>query len=828
MTKKKEKREIVNEDLCLDEIMSDRFGRYSKYIIQERALPDARDGLKPVQRRILYGMHYDGNTADKATRKSAKTVGLVMGTFHPHGDTSIYDAMIRMSQDWKINLPLVYVQGNNGSIDDDPAAAMRYTEAKLSKNADLLLTDIEYDTVKMTNNYDDTVLEPTVLPVAIPLLLINGSTGIASGYATNMAPHNLNEVVNATIFRLTHPNCTLDKVMSFIKGPDFPTGGIVQGKADIRNAFKTGKGKIVLRGKCEIVDNKTNQQIIITEIPYEIVKSSLVKRITDLSLGKDLDGISDVRDESGKNGLKIVIDIKKDANAEMILNYLYKNTDLQINYNYNNIAIAEHRPQLLSLLNLIDVFIAHRKEVIYNRSVFLKKKKSDQKHIIEGLVKAISVLDKVIKIIRNSKDKKDAKDKLIKTFKFTEPQAEAIVNLRLYRLTNTDVTILANELDTLKKEIKELDKIINSEDELISVIEKDLKEINKNYPTPRKTTIEDEVEEIVVDKASMITNEDCYITVSKDGFIKRFSQRAYDANVGQVPFTKEDDYLLGMRKCETVDTLLVFSSKGTYAQIPVYTIDECRFKDPGKPISSYVKFDGYEKFVGAIVVKTFDTFAFVVTATKNGMVKRTSIPRLELQRTSRPVPCMKLKGDDEMVSACLSYEEDDMLLISKDGYYNYYSTEFLQDLAPKALGVAGINVKKDELAAMVIKHKGVNEELIISSHLGGFKRIHFSDLEKTNRNAKGARLYKQVKSKPHYVIFAKTTKGTTKLLFKDSEEAINVSEIPFMDLDSSFSMPFDITGDSYSFIKEDMSDFEEALIIDIPKGYFEETDTEED
>ena len=828
MSKKvKEKKESINEDLCLDEIMSDRFGRYSKYIIQERALPDARDGLKPVQRRILYGMHYDNNTADKPTRKCAKTVGLVMGTFHPHGDTSIYDAMIRLSQDWKINLPLVFIQGNNGSIDDDPPAAMRYTEARLSKNADLLLTDIESDTVKMTNNYDDTVLEPTVLPVSIPLLLINGSTGIASGYATNMAPHNLNEVIDATIYRLKHPTCSLDKVMSFIKGPDFPTGGIVQGKDSIRDVFKTGKGRIVLRSKCEIVESKGSKQIIVTEIPYEIVKSSLVKKITDVSLSKDIDGISDVRDESGKNGLKIVIDIKKEANAEMILNYLYKNTDLQIYYNYNNIAIANHRPQLLSLLEILDVFIEHRKEVIYNRSVFLKKKKSEQKHIIEGLVKAISVLDKVIKIIRNSKDKKDAKDKLIKTFKFSDAQAEAIVNLRLYRLTNTDVTILNDELKTLKKEIKELDEIINSKDVLSDVIENDLKNINKNYPTPRKTKIENEVEEIVVDKVSMITNEECYISLSKDGYLKRFSQRAFDSNVDQIPFTKDGDYLIGMRKCETVDTLLVFSSKGTYCQLPVYSIDECRFKDPGKHISSYVKFDGFEKFVGAVLVKSFDTFAFVVTATKNGMVKRTSIPRFELSRTSRPVPCMKLKNGDEMVSAVLSYEEDDLLLISKDGYYNYYSTEYLQDLAPKAQGVAGINVKKDELACAIIKHKNSNEELLITSDKGGFKRIHFSDLSETNRNAKGSRLYKQVKSKPHAVLFAKAVKGNSSIIFKDENfTKFGVSEIPFMDLDSSFSVPFTFDNDAYSFIIDDMNGFEEALIIDIPKGYFEETDSE--
>ena len=823
------KKEIVQNNVteALDDIMSTRFGAYSKYIIQERALPDARDGLKPVQRRILYSMYIDGNTHEKPHRKSAKTVGSVMGIFHPHGDSSIYEAMVRMSQDWKINIPLVDMHGNNGSIDDDPPAAMRYTEARLSKNALLLLDDIDKNAVAMTNNYDDTVLEPTVLPARYPLLLVNGSTGIASGYATNIAPHNLNEVVDATIYRLNHPTCTLDKLMSFIKGPDFPTGGIVQGKENIREIFKTGKGKVVLRSKCEIVESKTNNQIIITEIPYEVIKANLVKKISDIYLSKDIDGIADVRDESGRAGLKIVVDLKKDANAEMILNYLYKNTDLQINYSYNNIAIVNHTPTLMSLTDALDAYIEHRKEVVLNRSIFLRDKKKNQRHIIEGLIKAISVLDQVIKIIRKSKDKKDAKDNLIKKFKFTEPQAEAIVNLRLYRLSNTDITLLEQEYKNLNKEIKQLESIIKSKEVLIETLTNELKEVNKEYSTPRKSKIEDEVEEIVIDKVSMVTNESCYISVSKDGYIKRFSQRAFDANAGQIPSTKESDYLIGVRPAETLDTLLVFTSKGTYAYLPVYKLDECKFKENGKHLSAYVKMDGMEKVVGAVLVKNFDTFAFILTLSKKGMIKRTSIPRLDVQRFSKVLPAMKLKGDDELVAACLSYEEDDVLILSKDGHYNYYSTEMLADLAPRAQGVGAINVKNDEAVTMVVNHHD-SSEVLITSNRGGFKRLHFDDLEVTSRNAKGNRIFKQVKSNPHEILYAKSVFSRNTLLFKDEEGfSLQVSEIPFMDCESAFSSPIEFDEASYYFVKDDMSDIEEVNIIDIPDGYYKEEESDE-
>ena len=827
MARKKE--EIIENNLneALDDIMSDRFGSYSKYIIQERALPDARDGLKPVQRRILYSMYIDGNTFEKPHRKSAKTVGSVMGTFHPHGDSSIYEAMVRMSQDWKINVPLVDMHGNNGSIDDDPPAAMRYTEARLSKTASLLLDDIDKESVPMTNNYDDTHLEPTVLPARYPVLLVNGSTGIASGYATNIAPHNLCEVLNATIYRLNNPNCTLPKLMTFIKGPDFPTGGIVQGKEQIEEIFRNGKGKVVVRSKCEIEENKTGSQIIITEIPYEVVKSQLVKKISDIMISKEIDGISDVRDESGRNGLKIVVECKKDAKCDLILNYLYKNTDLQINYSYNNVAIVNHKPVMMSLIDALDAFIEHRRTVVLNRSKYLRDKKKARLHIIDGLIKAISILDEVISLIRKSKDKKDAKGKLKNAFLFTEEQAEAIVNLRLYRLSSTDIKILKEEAGTLTKEISELNSILKSKEVLDSVLTKEFKQIIEENPTPRKTKIEDEIEEVVIDKMAMVSNEPCYISVSRDGYIKRFSERAFKSNENQIPSTKDGDELLGVKYCDTLDTLLVFTSKGNIAYVPVFKLDECKFKEVGKHISTYVKMEGQEKVVGAIIIKNFDTFAFVVTATKNGMIKKTSIPRMILERTSKAVSGMKLKNDDELVSVCVCYEEDDLILISKQGYCVRYSSEIIGDLAPKAQGVMGMNVKNDALVAVLADHHD-NNELLISSDKGGFKRIHKQDLELTNRNAKGYRIFKQIKSNPHEIKKATLISGYNSLYIDCGEDLydLSISDIPFMDLDSSFSTPLK-TSDSYFFIKKDMSDIDDVQIIDIPEGYYENSDDDE-
>ena len=530
MTKKKEwvdHTRYLNQRL--EDIMGAGFGRYAKYIIQERALPDARDGLKPVQRRILYAMYNDGNTHDKPYRKSAKTVGLVIGNYHPHGDSSVYDAMVRMSQDWKVRMPFIDMHGNNGSIDDDPAAAMRYTEARLAKVTQVMEEDLDKDTVEMSPNFDDTDIEPTVLPVPFPVMLVNGATGIAAGYATNMPPHNINEVIDATIYRIQNAECSLNDVMDILPGPDFPTGGIVQGEEGIREAFTTGKGRIVVRAKTEIIQEKNLQQIVITEIPYEVVKGNLVKKMDEIRISREVDGLIDVRDESDRNGLRIVIDVRKDADANLILQYFFKNTDLQVYYNYNNVAIMRERPVQVGLLGLLDAFIDFRKEVVLRRSRFELNKMEARVHIIEGLIKAVSVLDEVIAIIRASKDKADAKFRLIENFGFDEVQAEAIVTLRLYRLSNTDIVSLRNEFAQLVNQIEETKSILENESVLRHLMVQELRQVKENYGDARRTKIEAKIDEINISKEAMIPSEQVMITVSKDGYLKRVSLRSFNA-----------------------------------------------------------------------------------------------------------------------------------------------------------------------------------------------------------------------------------------------------------------------------------------------------------
>ena len=674
----------------LEEIMGDRFGSYSKYIIQDRALPDARDGLKPVQRRILYAMYTDGNRFDKGYRTSAKTVGLVIGNYHPHGDTSVYDAMVRMSQDWKIRSPQIDMQGNNGSIDDDPAAAMRYTEARLSKISEYLLMDIEKDTVSWSLNFDDTDYEPTVLPARYPNLLVNGITGIAAGYATNIPPHNLGEVIDAVIYRIQFPDSSVEELMEYVQGPDFPTGGIVQGKQGIIDAFTTGRGKIMVRSKTEIVQAKTCQQIIITEIPYEVVKSNMVKKIDDVRLNKKIDGIMDVRDESDRNGLRVVVDIKKDADAKLILNYLFKNTDLQVSYNYNVIAIVNKRPMQMGLAQMLDAFIAHREEVVVRRCQFDLKKKQQRCHILDGLIQAISVLDEVIALIRSSKDKADSKNRLMERFSFTEVQAEAIVTMRLYRLSNTDVTQLKEEHDTLGREIQELKEILANDKLLKRLIIKECKEVKKEFPTQRLTRIEAEIEEIVIDKVSMIASEQVMFTLSKDGYAKRVSLRSYNAANDAATGVKEGDRLIGSCEVNTLDHILFFTNRGTYGYLNVYEAEEAKWKDIGSHINNAIRISGEEKLTDAYVLKSFATHAYIITVTKNGMIKKTAVHEYEVSRNNKTMVNMKLADQDEAIASLLAYEGDEILLCSKNGYMTRYPISLIPMTAPKSKGVKAI------------------------------------------------------------------------------------------------------------------------------------------
>ncbi len=811
------KKEVIDSTkyipALLEDIMSDRFGRYAKYIIQERALPDARDGLKPVQRRILYAMYHDGNTWDHPYRKSAKTVGLVIGNYHPHGDTSVYDAMVRMSQDWKVRLPLIDMHGNNGSIDDDPAAAMRYTEVRLAKVTQVMEDDLDKDTVEMTPNFDDTENEPTVLPVPFPVMLVNGATGIAAGYATNMPPHNMKEVIDATIYRIQNPTCSLDEVMQLIPGPDFPTGAIVQGKQGIVDAFTTGKGRIVVRAKTEVVDAKTCKQILVTEIPYEVIKSELVKQMDEIRISKEIDGILDVRDESDRNGLRIVIDVRKDANIDLILNYFYKNTDLQIYYNYNNVAIIDQRPVQVGLLGLLDAFIEFRKDVVLRRSRYELKRMEDRCHIIEGLMKAVSILDEIIAEIRASKDKSDAKKRISQLFGFDEIQAEAIVSLRLYRLSNTDIMDLREEFAHLVNQIEETKAIIENEKILKSVISKELRTVKETYGDERKTKIEDQVSEIVIDRTSMIQSEKVVVTVSRDGYVKRVSMRSFTASEGTVTGKKEGDELIGSIPCDTLDTLLLFTSKGNYAYLPVWQIEEAKWKDNGMHLNKVIRIDGDDKIQNVILVNNFDTYAWIVTIASNGLIKKTPVKDWMIQRNSRVTTAMNIASNAELSAAFVCYEGQDVVLVSKDGYAAKYALTDIPSTGVKSKGVKGLNLAKGDILTSGCAVNKDTTALFFMTKSGNMKRVKLSDIQEGNRPVKGSLIAKKVKSNPQEIIYVNVISSYDVLHFFNGKEDIELkaSDIPLKATDSLFANPLELKGEWYK-----QKEIEECRIMDKP------------
>ena len=811
------KKEVIDSTkyipALLEDIMSDRFGRYAKYIIQERALPDARDGLKPVQRRILYAMYHDGNTWDHPYRKSAKTVGLVIGNYHPHGDTSVYDAMVRMSQDWKVRLPLIDMHGNNGSIDDDPAAAMRYTEVRLAKVTQVMEDDLDKDTVEMAPNFDDTENEPTVLPVPFPVMLVNGATGIAAGYATNMPPHNMKEVIDATIYRIQNPTCSLDEVMQLIPGPDFPTGAIVQGKQGIVDAFTTGKGRIVVRAKTEVVDAKTCKQILVTEIPYEVIKSELVKQMDEIRISKEIDGILDVRDESDRNGLRIVIDVRKDANIDLILNYFYKNTDLQIYYNYNNVAIIDQRPVQVGLLGLLDAFIEFRKDVVLRRSRYELKRMEDRCHIIDGLMKAVSILDEIIAEIRASKDKSDAKKRISQLFGFDEIQAEAIVSLRLYRLSNTDIMDLREEFAHLVNQIEETKAIIENEKILKSVISKELRTVKEAYGDDRKTKIEDQVSEIVIDRTSMIQSEKVVVTVSRDGYVKRVSMRSFTASEGTVTGKKEGDELIGSIPCDTLDTLLLFTSKGNYAYLPVWQIEEAKWKDNGMHLNKVIRIDGDDKIQNVILVNNFDTYAWIITIASNGLIKKTPVKDWMLQRNSRVTTAMNIAPNAELSAAFVCYEGQDVVLVSKDGYAAKYALTDIPSTGVKSKGVKGLNLAKGDILTSGCAVNKDTTALFFMTKSGNMKRVKLSDIQEGNRPVKGSLIAKKVKSNPQEIIYVNVISSYDVLHFFNGKEDVELkaSDIPLKATDSLFASPLELKGEWYK-----QKEIEECRIMDKP------------
>ncbi|MDR4886370.1 DNA topoisomerase IV subunit A [Fredinandcohnia sp. QZ13] len=740
-------------DLPLEEVIGDRFGRYSKYIIQDRALPDARDGLKPVQRRILYAMHVEGNTSEKGFRKSAKTVGNVIGNYHPHGDTSVYDAMVRLSQDWKVRNVLVEMHGNNGSNDGDPPAAMRYTEARLSSIASELLRDIEKNTVEFIPNFDDTSKEPVVLPASFPNLLVNGSTGISAGYATDIPPHNLGEVIDGVIKRIENPNSTVDELMQVIKGPDFPTGGIIQGIEGIKKAYETGKGKIIVRGKADIEDLRGGkQQIVVTEIPYEVNKANMVKKIDEIRLDRKVEGISEVRDETDRTGLRIVIELKKDADAQGVLHFLYKNTDLQITYNFNMVAILDRRPVLMSLPRILDAYINHQKEVITNRSQYELEKARDRQHVVEGLIKALSILDEVIATIRASKDKKDAKNNLIAKFDFTEPQAEAIVSLQLYRLTNTDITALQHEFDELNKKISELVEILQNERKLLQVIKTDLKRVKKTYADNRRSKIEDEIEEIKINLEVMIPSEDVIVTVTQDGYVKRTSPRSYAASNGLDFGMKDTDRLLRKFEINTTDTLLLFTNKGNYLYVPVHELPDIRWKDLGQHVANIISIDRDESIIEAFPVTNFDLPEYLLFITKNGMVKKSELSLYKAQRYSKPLVAVNLKNDDEVVNVHITNGNMDVFLVTHLGYGLWFGEEEVNVVGQRAAGVKGINLKDDDyVVAGYVVPPSTPAELTIVTQRGAVKKMKITEFEKATRAKRGLVMLRELKNHPHRI-----------------------------------------------------------------------------
>ncbi|MCC5890892.1 MAG: DNA topoisomerase IV subunit A [Alkalibacterium sp.] len=747
------------QELTLEEVMGDRFGRYSKYIIQERALPDIRDGLKPVQRRILYAMFSEGNVFDKGFRKSAKTVGNVIGNFHPHGDSSVYEAMVRMSQDWKMKAPLIDMHGNNGSMDGDPPAAMRYTEARLSKVASELLQDIDKETVELVLNFDDTTNEPTVLPARFPNLLVNGATGISAGYATDIPPHNLQEVIDAAIYLVSHPNASVDKLMDFVKGPDFPTGGIIQGVKGLKEAYTTGKGKIVVRSKTEIEKMRGGkEQIVITEVPYEVNKATLVRKMDEIRLNKKIDGIADVRDESDRTGLRIVVELKKDTPANGILTYLLKNTDLQISYNLNMIAINERRPQQLGIREILSAYLKHKREVIEKRTKFLLSKDRKRAHIVEGLIKAISILDKVIKTIRSSENKSNAKDNLIEAYQFSVMQAEAIVSLQLYRLTNTDITQLQKEADELSKRIEDYLTILNDEKALDSVVKKELKEVKKAYSKDRQTKIEEKIEELKVEKEVLVSEEEVIVSVTKQGYLKRTSLRSYGASKPEELGLREGDYSLFTEKMSTLEHIVIFTSKGNVINRPVHELPDIKWKDFGQHISQSISLVSDETVIAVFGLKEFSEQERFVFITKEGYIKQTLASEYEPKRTyrTRSATAIKLKSATDECLAVYRIQDDsnlDVFLVTQLGFGLRYNLSEVSLVGAGASGVKSINLKKGDTVVngVLFNPQDGNKSVMLVTHRGAVKKMNVREFDLISRAKRGLLVLRELKNKPHRV-----------------------------------------------------------------------------
>ncbi len=787
-------------DLPLEDVIGDRFGRYSKYIIQDRALPDVRDGLKPVQRRIMFAMHVDGNTFEKNYRKAAKTVGTVIGNYHPHGDTSVYDAMVRLSQDWKMRNVLIEMHGNNGSIDGDPAAAMRYTETRLSNIASELLRDIEKETVDFIPNFDETISEPVVLPAKFPNLLVNGSTGISSGYATDIPPHNLNEVIDAVMMKIDHPNATVDRLMNVIKGPDFPTGGIIQGKKGIEQAYKTGKGRIIVRGRAVIEKTKGHrEQIVIDEIPYDVNKANMVRKIDELSIDRKVEGITEVRDETDRTGLRIVIELRKGANSEGILNYLYKNTDLQVSYNFNMVAIQDRTPKLLSLPEIIDAYIEHQKDVLTRQTTFDLQKAQKRAHIVEGLIKAVSILDELIEKIRRSKNKQDAKERIKRDYNFSEEQAEAIVMLQLYRLTNTDITLLENEAAELKESITSLTAILEDEKKLRTSIKKELRAVKKRYGEKRRSVIEDEIEDIEIELDVTVASEDVIVSLTEEGYMKRTSIRSYAASNGEDYGMKEQDYVLGLYEMNTTDDILVFTNKGRYISVPVHELPEIRWKDLGQHLSNLTELEGDENVVHIEPIREIRPEQHIVFFTKNGMVKRSLLSEYQSKRFSRPLIAINVRNNDEVINVAITNGTAHLFITTNVGYGLWYEEQDVTVVGQRAGGVRSIQLKEGEhVISGNTFDPAEKQSLLVVTQRGACKRMKLSEFEQSMRANRGTMMLRELKAKPHRIkgfFFTKETDMIYMQTTTGNQYTISPLDLPYSDLRSNGSFVVDANDD---------------------------------
>ena len=759
MAKKKNQVEEVKKDetileLPMDELMGERFGVYAKYVIQNRAIPDARDGLKPVQRRIIFAMYDEGNVFTKPMKKCAHTVGAVMGKYHPHGDSSIYEALARMSQDWNLRYPLIDFQGNNGSIDGDAPAAYRYTEARLNELSAELVLDIEKDTVDKNLTFDDTNFEPDVLPSRFPNLIVNGSQGIAVAVATEIPPHNLREVVDAIIYTINHKNTTVADIRKFILGPDFPTGGVIYRGEGLDAIYETGRGRVEVEAKATIEKDKNGQNIIITEIPYQANKSVILREIGVIEQNHNIDGIIEVRDESDREGLRIVVELKKEANAEIILEYLFNRTQLRTGYNANIVAIADNRPKTLNILDLIQVYIAHQVEVITRKTKFELDKYSKRLHIIEGLIKAISVVTEIIIIIRQSNDKTSAKENIIKAYAFSEEQAEAIVMLQLYKLSNTDITVLVQEKENLLSLIAEANDILENEKSLNNVIIRDLKRMVTRFGDDRRTAIQDKGEVIQIDKRDLIADEDVMVALTRDGYIKRSSLKSYrSSGDNALPGIKSSDQLIVSSELNTKDFLIAFTNLGNFLYVPVYQISEGKWKDEGKHINYLVQMNPDEKIIRAFNVKSFRNDLYLTMVTTNGMIKRSAVSDFVAQRYSRPIQAIRLLSGDTLCDVSLTTGNSDLIVITESGAASFYNENEITVIGLKASGVKAINKNKnDKIVGLVSVDPDAKTRTGILTREGHLRLLDHSYFASTARLGRVQHVMKVFKSDPHSIV----------------------------------------------------------------------------